>query len=65
MKSHLSCVLQSSIESLVYLCPYPLVTVVKHVLVFAEMLALGKIKLTCNFWRSLSEELLFEIESSL
>ena len=62
MKLHLSCVLQPNIESLLYSCPCSLVTVGKHVLLVAEMLALGSINLTCNFLRSLSEELLFEAE---
>lgn len=48
--------------SLVYLCPYALVIVGKYVLLVAEMLALGSTNLTCNFLRSLSEELLFGVE---
>jgi len=47
-----------------YSCPYYLITVGKHVLLVAEMLALGSINPTCNFLRSLSEELLFEVEES-
>lgn len=48
--------------SLPYLCPYSLVTVGQYVLLVAEMLALDSINLTCNFLRSLSEELLFAVE---